>query len=162
MDPTTIDYSGFMDRAFRNVIADVVRHVARNGLPGDHHLYITFRTDHPDTEVPDWLRAQHPEVITIVLQYEFHGLKTHRDGFSVQLSFGDVPAKIRVPYDAIEVFADPAVRFGLQFTQEEPGDAVPERPAAGVAATSEPKGQEERDAPEAENANVVQLDHFRH
>src|SRR3546814_1932573 len=85
------------------------------GLPGSHHFYITFRTDHLDSEIPDALREHYPGEMTIVLQHQFWGLEVGDEQFCVTLSFADVPHRLVVPFAAVTAFADPSVRFGLQF-----------------------------------------------
>ncbi|MCI4661504.1 MAG: ClpXP protease specificity-enhancing factor SspB [Neomegalonema sp.] len=112
---TELNYGQMMQRAMQGLVAEALSLVAENGLPGDHHFYITFRTNSRDVEMPEWLREAHPRDITIVLQHEFSGLTVSEDGFSVTLSFSDQPATLVVPFDAIEQFADPKAEFGLRF-----------------------------------------------
>ena len=102
--------------------------VAERGMPGRHHHYITFRTDHPGVALADDLRARYPTEMTIVLQHEFWGLEVGEDRFAVGLSFGGVSHRLEIPLDAVTMFADPSVEFGLQFAK---GDA-----AAGDGATA--------------------------
>src|SRR5690606_8375743 len=108
-------YDRMVERALRHVVRDAVRETAANGLPGAHHFYITCRTDHPGVVMPDWLRASYPEDITIVLQYQFWGLEAEDDLFAVTLSFNGRNERLKVPYEAVTAFADPSVKFGLQF-----------------------------------------------
>ncbi len=112
-----IDYASLVEQALLRVVHDVLDMVAQHGLPGRHHLYITFRTDHPDVVMDDTLLARYPNEMTIVLQHEFWGLEVEDDRFAVTLSFNNAPQRIDVPFTAVTVFADPSVEFGLQFTR---------------------------------------------
>jgi hypothetical protein len=85
-------------------------------LPGNHHFYIRFRTDHPKVSVPGFLKERHPEEVMIVIQYQFWNLKVSSDGFSVDLSFNGVRETLSVSFSALTAFVDPSVKFALQFT----------------------------------------------
>jgi hypothetical protein len=159
-----IPYERWTDDALREVVIRAIELAASTGLPGEHHYYITFRTDHPGTKVPGHLKARYPQEMTVVLQHQYEALAVDRAAgfFTVRLHFGGVPSTLVVPFVALTGFADPAVRFGLRFqpTQEamaeEPTEAEPELPAAPAPAPAPaPAG-----APEAP-AQVVSLDAFR-
>ncbi|MGC8469385.1 MAG: SspB family protein [Acetobacteraceae bacterium] len=151
-----LPYDSWTEEALRLVVVRALAHVASEGLPGDHHFYITFRTDHPGVTMPGRLRIQYPQEMTIVLQHQFRDLVVDEGsgGFTVGLSFGGVPATLSVPFAAVTAFADPAIRFGLRFT-------VPESEAPGSPApAAEPAGPPAADAlPEA--PQVVSLEAFR-
>ncbi len=149
----TIDYGNLMHRAMRGLIQNVLTDVAENGLPGQHHFFITFDTMHPDVEIADWLSDRYPEEMTIVMQHWFENLDVTDEGFSVTLNFGDAPEPLYVPYEAIRTFVDPSVEFGLRFeTQDDEDDDDPA-----------PTPVEDDDAPETESgdAEIVSLDKFR-
>src|ERR1700679_1856089 len=67
--------------------------------------------------------------MTIVLQYQFFGLKLDDDSFTVTLSFNNVKERLIIPIEAITTFADPSVNFALQFQsgQEEDGEETDEQ-----------------------------------
>jgi uncharacterized protein len=133
-----IDYASLVEQALLRVVHDVLAMVAEQGLPGRHHLYITFRTDHPGVVMDDALRARYPHEMTIVLQHEFWGLEVSDDRFAVTLSFNNVSQRLDIPFVAVTVFADPSVEFGLQFTRASaPAEAPPAEPAMAPA-TPEP------------------------
>ena len=151
----SIDYGNLMHGAMRGLIHEVLADVAANGLPGKHHFFITFDTQHPDVEIADWLSDRYPGEMTIVLQHWFADLETSDEGFSVTLNFGDNPEPLYVPYDAIKTFVDPSVEFGLRFeTQPSEGAEKPGHPKLGPDASEEPE------EPRAQ-AEVVSLDKFR-
>ena len=118
------------------------------GLPGGHHFYITFRTDHPGVELPQRIRAQYPQEMTIVLQHQFWDLGFNRDTQTIQvgLSFGGVPSKLVIPLDAVVEFADPHIRYGLRFQAAETpaAEAPPPPPAAAANAGTAARGERRR------------------
>ncbi|APO88312.1 hypothetical protein B9057_06355 [Aestuarium zhoushanense] len=145
-----------MHEAMRGLIQKVLARVADEGLPGQHHFFITFDTMHPDVELADWLSDRYPGEMTIVLEHWFDALTVTDEGFSVTLNFGDNPEPIYIPYDAIRTFVDPSVEFGLRFeTQEDDFDDEDDDDEAPMVemAEEEPKPRKE--------AEVVSLDQFR-
>ena len=156
-----LPYDRWTEEALRLVVVRALRFAAANGLPGEHHFYLTFRTDHPGTVVPPRLRAQYPEEMTIVLQHQFWDLHVDEAAalITVGLSFGGVPATLAIPLGAVIGFADPHVRFGLRF-QPEPPEAEEtgedEGTATGTETEPEPPPAAGEEAPQ-----VVSLDAFR-
>jgi hypothetical protein len=150
-----LPYDEWVEDAMRQVVARAIAHVAANGLPGEHHFYVTFRTDDPGVVMPPRLRARYPQEMTIVLQHQFWDLKMDEEArlISVGLSFGGVPASLVIPLGAVTGFADPHVRYGLRF-----------RPVVATEMQQEPE-QEPDAVPEPteqkETPQVVSLDSFR-
>jgi hypothetical protein len=167
-----LPYEQWIETALRQVVAQAIEHAGVHGLPGGHHFYVTFRTDHPGVVIPPRLRAQYPQEMTIVLQHQFWDLRLNKEtqAISVGLSFGGVPSTLVIPLDAVVSFADPQVRYGLRFraVMPEPGKAdgpralapVPSpgaEPPPDTAADAEPEDGEKPD----EKPQVVSLDAFR-
>ncbi|WP_158920761.1 SspB family protein [Acidisphaera sp. S103] len=152
-----LPYETWIEQALRHVVAQAIEHVAVQGLPGGHHFYITFRTDHPGVDIPQRIRAQYPKEMTIVLQHQFWDLGFDRDSKTIQvgLSFGGVPSKLIIPLDAVVEFADPHIRYGLRF---QPAEAPPAAEPPPPAPEAEPDPPAAKDA---EPAQVVSLDAFR-
>ena len=107
-------YDVWIEEALRRVIERALTSATEHGLPGDHHFYITFKTGGDGVEVPSYLRAEHPDEMTIVLQHQFENLIVDSNGFAVSLRFKGKPEQMVIPYSAITSFADPSVNFGLQ------------------------------------------------
>lgn len=126
-----IDYPGLMRGALAGVVRTVLARVAEEGLPGDHHFFLTFGTADEGVEVPAVLRKQFPEEVTIVLQHQFWNLAVDDAGFAVTLRFGGKPERIVVPWPAMRAFVDPSVEFGFRLQAA----AGPVESAAGEAAT---------------------------
>jgi hypothetical protein len=165
-----IGYQALTDAALRSVVRDALKRVEKQGLIASHHFCITFKTEFPGVEIPDFLREQYPDEMMIILQHQYSGLKVREDFFQVTLSFKKVPAALTVPFAALTQFMDPGVQFGLQFqgTESVAGERKPSAttalpgtksvPLAGPKPVAEaPKEPEKPAAP----AEVVSLDAFR-
>ncbi len=113
---TGFRYDELVQKALISVVRDVLKDVSENGLPGNHHFYIRFRTDHPKTKVPKFLKERHPEEVMIVIQYQYWNLYVADTYFSVDLSFSGIQENLKIPYAALTAFVDPSVKFALQFT----------------------------------------------
>ena len=112
-----IPYDEIVQEALRAVVGRVLGQVEATGgsLPGNHHFYITFKTGAPGVSIPTRLKERFPDEMTIVLQNKFWDLKVTENGFSVGLTFNQIPSILEIPFGAITAFVDPAVDFGLQF-----------------------------------------------
>jgi hypothetical protein len=138
-------YDLLVEGALRGVVRQTLTRVLADGLPSDHHLYITFATQAADVVLPQYLHEKFPAEMTIVLQHQYRDLAVDSDGFSVSLSFNNIDELLRIPFAAIRAFADPSVNFSLQFRSE--SETAP--PDAGDGAAT-PAGD-----------NIVTLDTFR-
>lgn len=116
-----IDYEALHQDAMRAVVRNVLKETERSGLPGDHHFYISFSTRAPGVVLSRRLKEKYPDEMTIVLQHRFWGLAVTEDRFEVNLTFDAIPERLVVPFQAIRVFFDPSVRYGLQFEMAEIG-----------------------------------------
>lgn len=153
-----IDYGNLMHRAMRGLIQNVLTDVAENGLPGEHHFFITFDTGHPDVELADWLSDRYPGEMTVVMQHWYDNLDITDDGFSVTLNFGDAPEPLYIPYDAIKTFVDPSVEFGLRFeTHDDEDGEKNEVLSPHNIDLAKPAEKSEK----TKDADVVSLDSFR-
>lgn len=170
--PDTIDYGKKMHMAMRTLIAGVLQDVADHGLPGEHHFFITFDTQHPDVSMADWLFDRYPDEMTIVIQHWYDALFVAEDGFQITLNFGDNPEPLSIPFDALRTFVDPSVEFGLRFESHEGGPhEVVEMPDFDNSAKSapetksaqlDPEDSDPDDGPKPDKkADVVSLDSFR-
>lgn len=162
MPEDTLRYDKMVEDALRGVVRDALVITARDGLMGDHHFYITFRTRFPGVRIADYVLARHPEEMTIVLQHQFWGLDVGDDIFEVTLSFSGVSERLVIPFAAVTGFADPSAKFGLQFQVEEGGEIAVEDEDEDNDDLSAPAAAEQArpDIP-AEGAKVVALDAFR-
>jgi hypothetical protein len=143
-----IRYDTLTQEALRGVVRKVLSDAAHNGLPGEHHFYISFDTRADGVKLSPRLREQYPQEMTIILQHQFWDLSVRDDGFEVGLSFGGVPEKLAVPFEAIKGFFDPSVQFGLQFETVDEAETEPanESSAAAAAPTAPQKSVKPRRA----------------
>jgi hypothetical protein len=148
------DYPKMVEHALRGVMREALARTAREGLPGDHHFYVTFRTHAPGVAIPSHLLGKFPDEMTIVLQHQFRALEVGDDAFSVNLSFQSRSERLRIPFAAVTTFADPSVNFGLQFE-------VPAAPPADVTALPAQIQPPQTAEPARPAAEVVTLDKFR-
>jgi uncharacterized protein len=172
-----IRYDILAQAALRGVVRTVLADAAKKGLPGDHHFKITFNTTAPGVRLSDRMRARYPQDMTIVLQHQFWDLTVNDTAFEVGLSFGSIPERVAVPFDAVTAFFDPAVQFGFQFETIEGAAAAD---AGSAPATAKPTPAEalpaaEQNKPAAlptpgtstpgpdagSGGEVVRLDRFR-
>jgi uncharacterized protein len=154
-----IDYASLVEKALLRVVHDVLAMVAEQGLPGRHHLYITFRTDHPGVVMDDALHARYPGEMTIVLQHEFWGLEVSDDRFAVTLSFNSVSQRLDIPLAAVTVFADPSVEFGLQFTRASaPVPASSSEPASPAPVATLPAAVETGSGQDGTDQGLASVD----
>jgi hypothetical protein len=141
MPKDLIRYDLLVQDALKGVVRKVLADAAKEGLGGDHHFYISFRTDFPGVRLSNRLREKYPQDMTIVLQHQFWDLILTEHSFEVGLSFSGVPERLLVPFDALTGFFDPSVQFGLKFELKEDAD----------------KGEGETPAPAAESPKPVEL-----
>jgi hypothetical protein len=120
MSTDHIRYDLLVQDALRSVVRNVLADAGKNGLPGEHHFYVSFKTGAPGVRISNRLREQYPDEMTIVLQHQFWDLGITEHTFEVGLSFGGVPERLLVPFDAIVGFFDPSVQFGLKFEVQQP------------------------------------------
>jgi hypothetical protein len=166
-----IRYDVLARDALRGVLRRVLSDAATHGLPGEHHFFITFLSKAEGVKLSPRLLAQYPDEMTIILQHQFWDLAVFDDRFEVGLSFGGVPERLSIPFNAIKSFFDPSVQFGLQF---EPSETAPEiaaknlpagsapSPATAAAPAPQPSGEEtSQPAKPGDGAEVVRLDRFR-
>ena len=155
-----IPYDSIVQEALRAVVGRVLGEIEQGGseLPGAHHFYITFKTHAAGVSIPVHLRERFPDEMTIVLQNKFWDLDVREDGFSVGLSFNQIPAKLDIPYAAITQFVDPAVDFGLQF-QATVADMAPA--PTDAAGNDEEQGEAATVEGSEDGSNVVTVDFGR-
>src|ERR1700712_5233817 len=158
-----IGYQALTDSALRGVVRDALRRIEKSGLIGAHHFYLTFKTHGDGVDIPEFLKEQYPDEMTIIIQHQYWALKVKDDYFEVTLTFKKLPAPLHIPFNALTAFFDPGVQFGLQFRSE--GDAAKTGPMMVPSSdpVEEPTLQPDPAAenPAAVPGEVVSLDSFR-
>lgn len=120
----------------RDVVRRVLADVAEQGLPGEHHFYIGFRTGHPGVVMPRSLRDLYPEEMSLILQHQFWNLAVNDDGFAVELTFGGRRQRLEIPFAALTMFADPAAELALRFMPRIPGAMAATSATAATSASA--------------------------
>lgn len=176
IDDETIDYPGLIDNAMRNVVREAIVQVKQYGLPGDHHFFVSFLTNHPGVEISPMLKQRYPDEMTIVIQHQFWDLEVWDDAFTVTLSFSNIPEKLVIPFDALTAFADPSIKFGLQFHARNTSDmddfdeqdeekvscpATGRKPNQAPPSASFDEEPPSDDHPPANDTKVLSMDQFR-
>jgi len=169
MSVEPIDYLDLTRKALRGVMSESLTHAAEQGLVGEQHFFITFRTNLRGVVIPDWLLEKYPEEMTIVVQHEFWDLAVMPDRFSIGLSFSNRSVTLVVPFASVKTFADPSVNFQLEI----PPGGLDQEEEVGISAVStddelEAEVEEATDSSqssdepaEEKEATVVSLDAFR-
>jgi hypothetical protein len=164
-----IGYQALTDAALRGVVREALRRIEKSGLVGAHHFYLTFKTHADGVDIPDFLKEQYPDEMTIIIQHQYWALKVKDDYFEVTLTFKKLPAPLHIPFAALTAFFDPGVQFGLQFRSEaEAKAAATPSPVVVPAPMAESPEKSADDAPDPVVApdkvpagEVVSLDSFR-
>ncbi|MEP3246991.1 MAG: ClpXP protease specificity-enhancing factor SspB [Sneathiella sp.] len=157
-----INYNQLVEQALMEVVRESLRRAAKDGLAGQQHFYVTFRTGHTGVVLPTHLKERYQDEMTIVLQHQFWNLTIEQDLFSLELSFNHKRETLVIPFDAITAFADPSVQFGLQFNLS----AEPTLPSAELSEIPEedntaPAKDLEESSDEPKAGEVITLDAFR-
>jgi uncharacterized protein len=178
MSQDLIRYDILLQEAMRGVVRKVMGEVARTGLPGNHHFFITFVTGAPGVRISSRLREKYPEQMTIVVQHQYWDLEVSDSHFEIGLSFGDVPERLSIPFLAVRGFYDPSVSFELEIddklepeakqVETAPTQLIAPEKAKAKLETVKAKAETKKPAAGAEEggeakpvADVVSLDSFR-
>lgn len=163
MEDSPLRYDVWIEDALRTVIRNALAHAAREGLPGEHHFYITFRMEDPGVVVPPYLHAQHPEEMTIVIQHQYDNLHVDQDAFEVTLYFKGKGERLRIPFRAITAFSDPSVNFGLQLKMITSEEAEPVEDDGDYAEQEihPDASNSDEDVDDGKTGEVIALDSFR-
>ena len=165
MASIVLRYDQLIDTALKGVVREALRQIQETGLPGSHHIYVTFSTQHSGVDIPEFLQKKYPAEMTIVLQHQFWNLEVGENKFAVSLSFNDNQERLHIPFAAVTAFADPSVNFELQF-QLIVQDAQTPIPPESYANPSNKLNRKEPNDPSTDSSigdgnNVVALDVFR-
>ncbi len=152
-----IRYDLMVQEALRNVVRKVMQDAAKDGLRGDHHFFITFRTKSAGIRLSDRMKARYPDEMTIILQHQFWDLAVTDSFFEVGLSFGGVPERLLIPFESLSAFSDPAAEFGLKFEVNLPVEPDTEKAAGTVTKLPSAAGLKlaAKDAKEAKTPAVA-------
>ena len=151
-------YDILAQEALRGVVRKVLSEVAKTGLPGEHHFFLSFVTRAPGVRLSEKLLGQYDKEMTIVIQNQYWDLKVNETSFEIGLSFDGQSELLVIPFAAVKGFFDPSVQFGLQFDPATaPGaEAIEDEADAVVESTPSMATGDEKPG-----EKVVSLDAFR-
>ena len=154
----TINYEEIIKDSLKNAIKKLLLDVSLNGLPGDHHFYISFITNLPDVKIAEWMMKDYPNEMTLVIQNWCENLHVDDKGFSIVLNFKNKPEKLTIPFESVLSFSDPSVNFSLQFE----GSASKNLETIMDTKENDPKPQFDKDESESEqNSNIIQFEKYK-
>lgn len=166
-----IDYGKLVDEAMHIIVHRVLKTIQDQGLPGNHHFFISFATKYPGTQLSQSLMSKYPKEMTIVLQYQFQSLIVDDKGFEVTLSFNGAKERLYIPFKGIITFADPSVQFGLQFKDVDFGEYTDEdnldlentdaQKSSPAKKGKKPEPVTAKKSGKPSESNVISLDRFR-
>ena len=148
-----LDYKKLIEQSMLDMIKGILKGIAKDGLPGNHHFYITFHTNNSEVKIPHWMLEKYPEKMTIVIRNWFENLKVNSNHFEITLNFSNQPERLTVPFDAIELFADPSVDFALSF---DPKLIEIDKPGKNNKIQNKPKESSKK-----EKQNIVDFKKFK-
>lgn len=151
-----IEYEKIMRKATLSAISDLLSDVAREGLPGDHHFFITFDTRHPKVEISDTLRQKYSEEMTIVLQHWFQGLSIQEDHFTVTLNFSNKLEPMKIPFGALRSFVDPSVEFVIRLQ-----DKIADESTTSPGSLSKDDDENQTFGNESTSGEILNIENFR-
>lgn len=118
-----LNYNNMLDKALLSVVKSALTQASTDGLLDGHYFYLTFKTNAWGVVVPEFLKKQYSETLTIIIQHEYSNLSVSEKEFGVTLSFNNHNYHIIVPFTSLIAFSDPEVNFSLSFN---PTDVIPE------------------------------------
>lgn len=151
-----INYEKLVEKSLKHVIIDALKIASSQGLPGEHHYYITFKTNHPKVKISDYLKSQYPNEMTIVIQHQFSNLIINDIFFSIGLSFSGIMQALEIPYEAVSYFGDPHAKFGLSFDVNDEDSSLDD-----ISFMEDKNFIEEKPQKVSGSASVVSIDSFR-
>ena len=154
IDTKSIDYDRIVEDTLRLVVKKSLELVNEEGLPGEHHFYISFDSKHKGVKVPSELKVSEDNEIKIILQHQFWDLTIDDHKFSVILSFNGKKKSVSIPFNSITSFSDPSVGFSLQFKKDFLNENTIKEKEISSNKISEKKNQKFK-------AEIFSLDAFR-
>ncbi len=145
------DYLKILNNNLLNVIVDILKDIEKNGLDGNNHLYITFKTNNPKNIVPNWLLQKYPNEMTIVIQHEYYHLSVNKHYFNIGLSFNNKKSDLKISFDSITSFADPSANFGLNYQFNKSDEEIAQKKKKGI----KDKGEKYK------TSNVINFSNFK-
>ena len=112
-----MDYKVLIENAMLNMVRDILKKISKDGLPKNHHFLITFFSHSKGVIIPDWMKEKYPDKMTIIIRNWFENLNVTDKKFEISLNFNNNVERLTIPFNSLELFADPSVDFAISFNQ---------------------------------------------
>ena len=112
-----MNYKVLIENAMLNMVRDILKKISKDGLPKNHHFLITFFSQSKGVIIPDWMKEKYPDKMTIIIRNWFENLNVTDKKFEISLNFNNNVERLTVPFNSLELFADPSVDFAISFNQ---------------------------------------------
>lgn len=155
---TTLDYKQLMVESFYHIFRRALTYLGEYGASEQHFIRLSFITNDPRVKMPDFLRQQYPEEMTIILQHRFRHLLADEAGFSVELQFIGRWQLLYVPWDQVSGFFDEPAEFAIavpRLTEWPSGKPKHTKPNLTKAKTTSPAPTNAATAPHQATQSFV-------
>jgi hypothetical protein len=151
-----MNYKVLIEDAMLNMVRDILKKISKDGLPKKHHFLITFSSRTKGVIIPDWMKEKYPDKMTIIIRNWFENLNVTDKKFEISLNFNNNVERLTVPFNSLELFADPSVDFAISFHQF---NSMPSKPEVD----REPSDQiaTKKEALSKKSENVIDLKNFK-
>ena len=151
---TQINYKALIEDAMLTMVKDILKKISKSGLPKNHHFLITFLSNSKGVIIPDWMKEKYPEKMTIIIRNWFENLDVTERKFEISLNFNNIVERLTIPFNSLELFADPSVDFAISFNQAtKTSDTESER--------SDKNTNKKKTTLNKKNKNVIDLKNFK-
>ena len=151
---TQINYKALIEDAMLTMVKDILKKISKSGLPKNHHFLITFLSNSKGVIIPDWMKEKYPEKMTIIIRNWFENLDVTERKFEISLNFNNIVERLTIPFNSLELFADPSVDFAISFNQAtKTSDTESER--------SDKNTNKKKTTLNKKNENVIDLKNFK-
>ena len=103
------------------------------------------------------MKEKYPDKMTIIIRNWFENLNVTDKKFDISLNFNNNVERLTIPFNSLELFADPSVDFAISF------DQVNSVPSSETEVYKEPNNQiaSKKDDLRKKNENVINLKNFK-
>ena len=155
---TQINYKALIEDAMLTMVKDILNKISNSGLPKNHHFLITFLSNSEGVIIPDWMKEKYPDKMTIIIRNWFENLYVTEKKFEISLNFNNIVERLTIPFNSLELFADPSVDFAISFNQS---TKMSDTEAKGREERSDINTNTKKATLNKKNENVIDLKNFK-
>ena len=153
-----IDYKALIENAMLGMVRDILKKIAKSGLPKSHHFLITFFSNSKGVIIPDWMKEKYPDKMTIIIRNWFEDLNVTEKKFEISLNFNNTVEHLTIPFSSLELFADPSVDFAISFNQV---NRMADNETKKIEQRSDKNISKKKEALNKKSENVIDLKNFK-